>query len=256
MNVDNDEEDEDNHPLPPTSKNDKVPPSVEVAAAAAKRPHDVVNEDAAAVEQASHQGALADARTSDWSFKRANGPTPVVRISNLMPGVTTKLLTNVFSKYGGLVGVHFRPDEGAAIVRFRTVDAAQRMWRENHGRRVVDKHMCVYFVHMATPPAGTALMEDADSADASTISTKEGGLPPRDSTRDGQQPRPAADDMDDTFKPEAAVRDKTRAAIDQARSFCDPNRHQRFDEMVADGATVAMLLLFAMRAQPGSKTAP
>lgn len=118
--------------------------------AASKQPCNKGDEAAADKEQAAWLAALAGSTAPELAVFHGLEPIPVVWVSNLTLGVTVCCLTNVFSKYGGLGGIHMVPD-GAVMVRYRTVDAAQRMWNKNHGRRVIDSIMSVHFVTMVMP---------------------------------------------------------------------------------------------------------
>lgn len=232
-----------------------IPMSVEVAAAAVKRRRDEADEAAAAEEQASRQSTLSTSTAPKLVVRHSTGPTSAVHISNLTPGVTTKCLTDVFTKYGELIGIHLLGD-GAAVVRYHMVDAAQWMWNENHGRRVVDSIMSVTFVEVTAPAAVAALMDESGSAGASTISTTEGRAMPQDSMKDmapegsgngcpatseraegnlaSHQDGPLSGLADGVPAGPPVARggttDATRMAIDFACSHCPPSLLQSFDE--------------------------
>lgn len=103
-----------------------VPPLVDVATAAAKRPRDKKDDVAADKEEVSRQTTFLSLGAPEILVECAGELTPVVRISNLTPGITAKLFTDVFSKYGGLVGIHLLGG-GAAVMQYRLVESAQCM---------------------------------------------------------------------------------------------------------------------------------
>lgn len=165
-----------------------ISPSIDAAAAAAKRTWDKEDNDAAELEQAARQVVLSKADSLEFLIQHSAEPTLAVRVSNLTPGVTARCLTDVFGKYGELIGAH-PIREQATVVQYQTVEAAQAMWNKNHGQRVVDSVMSINFVHLTTPSTGSAPMDDGNATNTLTISTKDGALPPRQPAEERQVDR-------------------------------------------------------------------
>lgn len=152
---------------------------------------------------------------------------------------------------------------GAAIVRFWTVESAQRMLSENHGRRVVDNIMSIHFAHMTTFLVGLTPMENDDTAGVSTISTMEGLLPPPPMAGTVARAQSNAAKVRTATQGQAGSSprlqepvDGMRAAINAVQSLCSSSCLQLFANRVADGALITTLLLLATAGRPGPTNAP
>lgn len=175
----------------------QVPAAVAVGTSASKRPRKMETKKTNTSEPSLHQtDSPCQDQTPAFTIRPSDAPTPtLLYVSNLPKGVTVKVLADVFVKYGGLIGV--RPMQGrAAIVQYRFTDVACNinMRSQNHGRSVADTIISVDFVHMCMPPIGPKPMQDDDTAGASTISTKDGTLPPSDSPGNWSNPNAAGVD--------------------------------------------------------------
>lgn len=123
--------------------------------------------------------------------------------------------------------------------------------------------MSINYLHMTMPSAGLAPINDGDAANVLMISIKHGSLPPRASTEEaalrqasGLITAGAEQGQASLNTQPEGLNGEMRAAINIAWLHCSPSHLQMFDDKVANGASIATLLLLANGTQPGSTDGP